>query len=75
MTHPVMRSTSRIFDSLEDLWESLATQRRIATVLIRPALTAPRVIDARLGVAATLFAISLTVILNRAESREFPLSE
>jgi hypothetical protein len=32
----------------------------VATVLIRLALTAPRVIDAALGVVATLFAIALT---------------
>jgi hypothetical protein len=38
----------------------------VATVLIRLALTAPRVVDAGLGVAATLFAIALTWLYNRA---------
>jgi hypothetical protein len=38
----------------------------VATVLIRLALTAPRIIDAGLGVAATLFAIALTWVFNRA---------
>jgi hypothetical protein len=42
----------------------------VATVLIRLALTAPRVVDAGLGVIATLFAIALTWIYNFAESRE-----
>jgi hypothetical protein len=37
----------------------------VATVLIRLALTAPRVIDAALGVVATVFAIALTWIYNR----------
>ncbi len=41
----------------------------VATVLIRLALTAPRVIDAALGVAATLFAIALTWVYNRAEEK------
>lgn len=43
----------------------------VATVMIRLALTAPRVIDAALGVAATLFAIGLTFVFNRAESQGF----
>jgi hypothetical protein len=38
----------------------------VATVLVRLALTAPRVIDAALGVTATLFAIALTWVYNRA---------
>jgi hypothetical protein len=38
----------------------------VATVMIRLALTAPRVIDAGLGVVATLFAIALTWIYNRS---------
>ena len=42
----------------------------VATVLIRLALTAPRVVDAGLGVAATLFAIALSWIYNLVESRE-----
>jgi hypothetical protein len=40
----------------------------VATVLIRLALTAPRVVDAGLGVAATIFAIALTWLYNRAAS-------
>lgn len=44
----------------------------VATVLIRLALTAPRVIDACLGVAATLFAIALTWVYNRAEATIIP---
>lgn len=40
----------------------------VATVLIRLALTAPRVIDAGLGVVATVFAIALTWVYNRATS-------
>jgi hypothetical protein len=39
----------------------------VATVLIRLALTAPRVIDAGLGVVATVFAIALTWVYNHAE--------
>ncbi|MEJ2190026.1 MAG: hypothetical protein P8Y93_11575 [Acidobacteriota bacterium] len=39
----------------------------VSTVLIRLALTAPRVIDAGLGVTATLFAIALTWVYNRAQ--------
>ena len=38
----------------------------VATVLIRLALTAPRVVDAGLGVIATLFAIALTWLYNRS---------
>ncbi len=41
----------------------------VATVMIRLALTAPRVVDAGLGVAATLFAIALTWVYNRAATR------
>jgi hypothetical protein len=37
----------------------------VATVMIRLALTAPRVVDAGLGVAATVFAIALTWLYNR----------
>ncbi len=37
----------------------------VATVLIRLALTAPRIVDAGLGVAATLFAIALTWVYNK----------
>jgi hypothetical protein len=37
----------------------------VATVLIRLALTAPRVVDAGLGVTATVFAIALTWVYNR----------
>ncbi|MCG6950023.1 MAG: hypothetical protein LJE93_14020 [Acidobacteria bacterium] len=42
----------------------------VATVLIRLALTAPRVIDAALGVTATLFAIALTWVYNRTSGVE-----
>jgi len=42
----------------------------VATVLIRLALTAPRVIDAGLGVTATIFAIALTWVYNRAVASE-----
>jgi len=38
----------------------------VATVMIRLALTAPRVVDAGLGVVATLFAIALTWVYNRS---------
>ncbi len=37
----------------------------VATVLIRLALTAPRIIDAALGLTATLFAVALTWAYNR----------
>lgn len=40
----------------------------VATVLIRLALTAPRVLDAALGVAATLFALALVWVYDRASS-------
>jgi hypothetical protein len=40
----------------------------VATVMIRLALTAPRVVDAGLGVCATLFAIALTWVYNRTVS-------
>jgi hypothetical protein len=36
----------------------------VATVLVRLALTAPRVVDAALGIAATVFAIALTWVFN-----------
>jgi hypothetical protein len=42
----------------------------VATVLIRLALTAPRVVDAGLGVTATIFAIALTWVYNRSVSAE-----
>jgi hypothetical protein len=42
----------------------------VATVLIRLALTAPRVVDAGLGVTATLFAIALTWVYNRTITSE-----
>jgi len=42
----------------------------VATVLIRLALTAPRVVDAGLGVVATLFAIALTWVYNRTTTAE-----
>jgi len=42
----------------------------VATVLIRLALTAPRVVDAGLGVVATLFAIALTWVYNRTSTRD-----
>jgi hypothetical protein len=42
----------------------------VATVLIRLALTAPRIIDAGLGVTATLFAIALTWVYNRTVTAE-----
>jgi len=38
----------------------------VATILVRLALTAPRVVDAALGVGATLFAIALTWAYNTA---------
>jgi hypothetical protein len=41
----------------------------VATVLIRLALTAPRVVDAGLGVVATLFAIALTWVYNRTVTK------
>jgi hypothetical protein len=40
----------------------------VATVMIRLALTAPRVVDAGLGVTATIFAIALTWVYNRTTS-------
>ncbi len=40
----------------------------VATVLIRLALTAPRVVDAGLGVIATVFAIALTWVYNRTSA-------
>jgi hypothetical protein len=43
----------------------------VATVLIRLALTAPRVVDAGLGVVATVFAIALTWVYNRTTAGEF----
>jgi hypothetical protein len=42
----------------------------VATVLIRLALTAPRVVDAGLGVTATVFAIALTWVYNRTAAGE-----
>jgi hypothetical protein len=42
----------------------------VSTVLIRLALTAPRVVDAGLGVVATLFAIALTGVYNRTAAGE-----
>jgi len=42
----------------------------VATVLIRLALTAPRVVDAGLGVTATIFAIALTWVYNRTVTQE-----
>jgi hypothetical protein len=44
----------------------------VATVLIRLALTAPRVVDAGPGVMATLFAIALTWVYNRTEETVIP---
>lgn len=38
----------------------------VATVLIRLALTAPRLIDAGLGITAAVFAVALTWVYNRA---------
>jgi hypothetical protein len=38
----------------------------VATVLIRLALTAPRIWDAALGIAATLFAVAVTWAYNHA---------
>jgi hypothetical protein len=46
----------------------------VATVLIRLALTAPRVIDAGLGVSATLFAIALTWVYNKSTETSRPAS-
>jgi len=43
----------------------------VATVLIRLALTAPRVVDAGLGVGATLFAIALTWVYNQTATGEY----
>jgi hypothetical protein len=40
----------------------------VATVMIRLALTAPRVVNAGLGVAATVFAIALTWLYNRTSA-------
>jgi hypothetical protein len=37
----------------------------VATVLVRLALTAPRIADAALGVVATLFAVGVTWFHNR----------
>jgi hypothetical protein len=42
----------------------------VATVLIRLALTAPRVVDAGLAVTATIFAIALTWVYNRTVTGE-----
>jgi hypothetical protein len=42
----------------------------VATVLTRLALTAPRMVDAGLGVTATIFAIALTWVYNRTVTRE-----
>jgi hypothetical protein len=42
----------------------------VATVMIRLALTAPRVVDAGLGVAATIFAIALTWLYNRTATTQ-----
>ena len=47
----------------------------VATVLIRLALTAPRVVDAGLGVIATLFAIALTWVYNRTSPEEIDLAK
>ena len=44
----------------------------VSTVLIRLALTAPRVVDAGLGVVATLFAIALTWVYNRTTALDQP---
>ena len=38
----------------------------VATVLVRLALTAPRIIDAALGIAATVFSVALTWAYNRS---------
>ena len=38
----------------------------VATVLIRLALTAPRFIDAALGITAAIFAVGLTWVYNKA---------
>jgi hypothetical protein len=40
----------------------------VATVLVRLALTAPRIVDAALGVGATLFSVALTWAYNRSAS-------
>ena len=40
----------------------------VATVLVRLALTAPRIIDAALGVGATVFSVALTWAYNRSGS-------
>ena len=53
---------------LDPEWMSLGFA--VATVLIRLALTAPRVVDAGLGVTATIFAIALTWVYNRSVSAE-----
>ena len=46
----------------------------VATVLVRLALTAPRVVDAGLGVVATVFALALTWVYNRTATGEFEAS-
>ena len=73
MPSRLLNRTGSLFDQLEQRWEKLATQRRIASALVVVfvaglALTAPRVFDAGLGVAATLFAIALTWVYNRTSS-------
>jgi len=40
----------------------------VATVLIRLALTAPRFVDAGLGITAAVFAVGLTWVCNMAAS-------
>jgi len=71
--------TEALSGFLEQRWERLTNQCRVAsalviacvagfavaTVLIRLALTAPRVVDAGLDVMATIFALPLTWVYNR----------
>jgi hypothetical protein len=47
----------------------------VATVLVRLALTAPRIYDAALGLGATLFAIALTVAYNHAAGADERVAE
>ena len=45
MSHGVLASAGRTFDALERRWESVATQRRLATVLVATFVVTLVVID------------------------------
>lgn len=72
MTRRILVTAGRIFDAIEARWESTRAQRHIASLLIvvfllALALTAPRIWDASLRLGATLFAVALTWVYNRAD--------